>query len=1188
MQTKKRTNTQTNKMNIKRTLLLLALSLSLSLSFAQNLQKGDYGYLYCHMADNGEWTAYALSRDGIHYHDLLDGNAVMDPAVTSPIEGGARDAYICRKSDDDKGYLMVTTDMCNRISKCWWNYGINLMKSDDLIHWTTTTFDFRKGPEIFCDPESPDPVTKSGAAWDWKKINRVWAPQVFWDPSYKWKDGTKGGYFVYYSIWSTNEDDGYDRMVYSYADRSFTKLTKPRVLFDWGYATIDADINYLESDHKYHMLIKKEGGHPGIFHTKAKSLLGPWPEPDEGDFVNFEGNKKCEGASAFQLIGDDEWRVAYVQYSDRPHKYRICKADKYLKKYYDTEDIQGVKHPQHGSFMRLAKEEYDRLEAWGNRNHQTSIINHNPVINGLYGDPYIMWSEKNQKYYIYPTTDGFRGWDTRDMNCFSSTDLQNWKSEGKIIESGKNTASFAEHNFWAPTCIEKKIVTKKKVGKKTVEDVSYKYYFYYSADKQIAVAVADDPAGPFITIDTPVVGVERPLGFKRGQNIDPDVFHDPVSGKYYLYWGNYYMVGAELSDDMLSIKPETMFTLIDSNEFYSEGTHVFYRDGKYYFMWSKNDVRTPDYQVRYISSDSPTKKLDPSKCKIILQKDSARGIYCTGHHSTICIPGTDEWYIVYHRFRYPDAIEKGKDAGWTREVCIDRMLFDENGEILPVRPTHVNEGRVHRVSNNIPNYSHFNLHSPFPTKVAMAGDYADPSIMRDGKDFYMTHSPMNYSPGLLIWHSTDFVNWEPIARPLIQPKDALWAPEILKHDGKFYIYYPSARKENYVIWANDIRGPWSEPILTGVKGIDPGHVVTADGTRYLYTDKGAVTKLTDDGFHADGVADTVYAGWQFPRTWKTEGRNMYLESPKIVKRGDYYYLVSAEGGTAGPATSHMAVVARSKSALGPWENSPYNPLVHTWDTNDQWWSRGHGTLIDDAEGNWWFVYHAYLKDMHTLGRHTLVDPIEWTEDGWPVLGELREKGEKSNVMNAPNLSCDFTTFDVSKNEAFGVLPWQFTFWAEYTPDAIGYGKQGMTVLAKGDSIPAARLLQTTAMDSCYVVETEITSVKNATAGLLLYYKQNSFAGITFDGKLLTTYRSPPESTTIKVKQKSICLRITNRKNICLLEYSTDGKIWNQLASNVDVSSFNHNNYRSFLALRPTLISWGKGAITYKYFRYESK
>ena len=132
-----------------------AMALGITPGGAQNLQKGDYGYLYCHMSGRGEWTAYALSRDGLHFHDLINGDAIFPPEEHARIEGGTRDAYICRKHDGT-GYLMVTTDMCVAKSKKWDNYGMDLLTSDDLINWRSVTFDFRKGPEIFCDPESPD------------------------------------------------------------------------------------------------------------------------------------------------------------------------------------------------------------------------------------------------------------------------------------------------------------------------------------------------------------------------------------------------------------------------------------------------------------------------------------------------------------------------------------------------------------------------------------------------------------------------------------------------------------------------------------------------------------------------------------------------------------------------------------------------------------------------------------------------------------------------------------------------------------------------------------------------------------------------------------------------------------------------------------------------------------------------
>ena len=334
---------------------------------AQNIQKGDYGYLYCHMSDRGQWTAYAISRDGYNYEDIIEGRPIMDPKEHARIEGGQRDAYITR-AYNGKGFVMVTTDMNNSMTKKlgkqsdWDNYGIDLLKSVDLIHWTSVSFDYRKGTSIFMNP------TAESVYKDWSTINRVWAPQIVWDADYVWPDGRKGGYMIYYSMWNRGEE-AYDRMYYSYADESFTTLTQPRLLFDWGYATIDADINWVEADQQWHMMIKKEGGKPGLFTATAPALAGPWGEPVEDDYVNFEGNKKCEGVSAFQLAGQQTWVIGYIEYSSNPKNYRLCLADEHMRNFHSPRNIEGVARPQHGSFLRLTKDEYDRLEEWGSHDY---------------------------------------------------------------------------------------------------------------------------------------------------------------------------------------------------------------------------------------------------------------------------------------------------------------------------------------------------------------------------------------------------------------------------------------------------------------------------------------------------------------------------------------------------------------------------------------------------------------------------------------------------------------------------------------------------------------------------------------------------------------------------------------------------------------------------------------------------
>lgn len=412
------------------------------------------------------------------------------------------------------------------------------------------------------------------------------------------------------------------------------------------------------------------------------------------------------------------------------------------------------------------------------------------------------------------------------------------------------------------------------------------------------------------------------------------------------------------------------------------------------------------------------------------------------------------------------------------------------------------------------------------------GDYPDPSILRDGKDFYMTHSSFTYFPALLVWHSTDLLHWEPVARAVEEGDYSIYAPDLCKVNGKFYIYYPTSRGENYVVTADRPEGPWSKPVKLDVGGIDPGHVVAEDGQRYLYTNNGFVTPLTADGLAGAGRPRKVYDGWQYPAEWETEG--MWLESPKLFRRGEWFYLVSAEGGTAGPVTSHMVVVARSKSALGPWENSPHNPMVHTYSGDEAWWSKGHGTLVDDADGNWYVVYHAYRNGFHTLGRSTIIESVEWTQDGWPVLTE--KDGAK---WEQRGLQGDYAYLRDYGNPLL---------WARWQP-----GFEGGT------------LMTTTAVDESYEITAEFSVPEGAKAGLYLFYNERAYFGLTGDAPRLK-------------------IRIRNERNqASIWMQSADGE-WVQDPEGVrDVSGYHHNNYQGFFALRPAyLLCGGAELISFDY------
>jgi len=152
------------------------------------------------------------------------------------------------------------------------------------------------------------------------------------------------------------------------------------------------------------------------------------------------------------------------------------------------------------------------------------------------------------------------------------------------------------------------------------------------------------------------------------------------------------------------------------------------------------------------------------------------------------------------------------------------------------------------------------------TNPIFGGDHPDPSILRDGDDYYVVHSSFEYYPGLLIWHSKDLINWEPVTHALHKYIGSVWAPDLVIYNNKYYIYFP-ANNEIYVVVADSINGPWSEPVNLKINSIDPGHVVDENGKRYLYSASGGYVALSDDGLSVISETKHVYDGWPIPREW---------------------------------------------------------------------------------------------------------------------------------------------------------------------------------------------------------------------------------------------------------------------------------------------------------------------------------
>ena len=336
-------------------------------------------------------------------------------------------------------------------------------------------------------------------------------------------------------------------------------------------------------------------------------------------------------------------------------------------------------------------------------------------------------------------------------------------------------------------------------------------------------------------------------------------------------------------------------------------------------------------------------------------------------------------------------------------------------------------------------------HGTFLNPV-FAGDYPDPSILREGDEYYVVHSSFEYYPGLLIWRSRDLIHWTPVANALHRYVGSVWAPDLVKHGGRYHIYFP-ANGTNYVVTASSIAGPWSDPVDLKVGNIDPGHVVGADGARYLYFSSGGYVRLSEDGLSTAGELVHAYDGWEIPREWTIEC--FCMEGPKLLHRGGVYHLTVAEGGTSGPATGHMVVSARSASPTGPWENSPFNPILRTVSPSEKWLSVGHATPFEDASGKWWLIFHGYENWHYNMGRQTLLAPVEWTRDCWyRIPEEVRIDGP----MKRPAPSVSEAAYSLSDPfDGPGLRP-HWKFFAEYDTSRFRAGRDGLVIRGKGKTV----------------------------------------------------------------------------------------------------------------------------------------
>jgi len=308
------------------------------------------------------------------------------------------------------------------------------------------------------------------------------------------------------------------------------------------------------------------------------------------------------------------------------------------------------------------------------------------------------------------------------------------------------------------------------------------------------------------------------------------------------------------------------------------------------------------------------------------------------------------------------------------------------------------------------------------TNPVLRGFHPDPSILRVGDDYYIATSTFEWFPGVCVYHSLDLVNWHLAARPLdrIELLDmrgnpdsgGVWAPCLTWSDGLFYLVYSDMKRwdgqvkdcHNWLTTAPSIAGPWSDPVFLNSSGFDASLFHDQDGRKWL------LNMLWDYRLgrsNFGGILLQEYCAQKHRLVG--ESINVFrgtplglVEGPHLYRRGEYYYLIAAEGGTF---TTHAVTVARSAAILGPYEPMPDNPLLTSMhDPELKLQSAGHGSLVETRAGEWYLAHLArrpLAGGRSLLGRETCLQRVEWTADGWPRLAHGDNSPRES--LGAPDL-----------------------------------------------------------------------------------------------------------------------------------------------------------------------------------------
>jgi len=447
----------------------------------------------------------------------------------------------------------------------------------------------------------------------------------------------------------------------------------------------------------------------------------------------------------------------------------------------------------------------------------------------------------------------------------------------------------------------------------------------------------------------------------------------------------------------------------------------------------------------------------------------------------------------------------------------------------------------------------------------LPGDYADPSVIRVGDDYWATATSSEWAPLFPLLHSKNLVDWETVGHvfPDKLPDWAnahFWAPEITYDKGKYYIYYTAGKKGGNlcvgVASATKATGPYTDHgplVCQDVGSIDGFPIRDEKGELYLIwkEDANSVKKPTPIWGQRLNEQRTALLGEKFelfrnePGTW--EGG--LVEGPAIEKRGDYYYMFYAGDACCGRACTYGVGVARAKSIRGPWEKNPANPIMQK---NAEWQCPGHGSVVKDKDNRYYFMYHAYSANSSVYpGRQGLLDEIKWGEDNWPYF----ENRSPSITAKAPHSLNKPDEIDVQDDFTQSQLAPTWQWSVTETPRFTLQKDNGGRLMLQTSPANIGSILGQRTKTANYTATTVLDSrslPKDAQAGLTAIGDPGNALGVALrNGEIVLWSVKENKANVIDrmaaPQETAIQFRLTTQKGDQMqFAWSTNGQNWNAL------------------------------------------